>query len=108
AGKTSFIEQVKQASVDTRFGSIVGKTWGDSVFVKIWDGSFGGTLTSQALQVSTTDETTTRLISEKVVNGSVVSGKTSFVEQVKQATVDTRFGSIAGKTWGDSVFVKTW
>src|SRR5512137_2883994 len=91
--KVSFTEQTKQASLDTRFGTAPSGVWGDSFLVKSWTGGFtGGTLTTDMLQVQTTDENVTRMISKKLINGvDQGTSKVSFTEQTKQASLDTRF-----------------
>src|SRR5512137_2011000 len=108
--KVSFTEQTKQASLDTRFGTAPSGVWGDSFLVKSWTGGFtGGTLTTDMLQVQTTDENVTRMISKKLINGvDQGTSKVSFTEQTKQASLDTRFGSAPSGVWGDSFLVKSW
>ena len=46
-------KQQAQAALDPRFGTIAGKPWGDSYHVTVRDNGFDGTLTSDALQVTT-------------------------------------------------------
>ncbi|MEI7900766.1 MAG: hypothetical protein WCK89_10965, partial [bacterium] len=118
SGKESFIEQKKTlgtvtykgTALSTLFGAAPGtSTWDDIMYVQTWEGSFGGKQKSEAYQVSTTDESVTRMISEKYIDGVKQSGKESYIEQVKQSSLDARFGDApSGKTWDDSVLVKTW
>jgi hypothetical protein len=51
----------------------------------------------------------TRTISEKVIHGIIVSSESSYIEKVKQAAIDPRFGMApVGKVWGDSYWVSIW
>ena len=124
--KESYIEQKKTLGTVTYEGTALsvlfgvaptGKTWDDIFYVQTWEGSFGGKQKSEAYQVTTTDESVTRMISEKYVDGVKEPNKESYIEQKKTLGTVTYEGTAlsvlfgvapTGKTWDDIFYVQTW